>query len=176
MKNKILAIVAVGLLAGPMAANAIPVTWTLEDVIFNDGSTIAGSFVFDADTNIFSSIGVTSSNGNAYFQVNPVSPGNAGFLGFLAGPAINLTAIFTAELAGLMTNAGGTLDIIPGFVFSGGNGFSFEGFCALACTAVSVERDVASGRITTAVPEPGTLALFGLGFLGLGFSRRRKHA
>ena len=30
--------------------------------------------------------------------------------------------------------------------------------------------------ITTRVPEPGTLALFGLGLAGLGFSRRRKTA
>ena len=29
---------------------------------------------------------------------------------------------------------------------------------------------------STAVPEPGTLALFGLGLLGLGFARRRKTA
>jgi len=29
---------------------------------------------------------------------------------------------------------------------------------------------------TTAVPAPGTLALFGLGLLGLGFARRRKTA
>ena len=27
---------------------------------------------------------------------------------------------------------------------------------------------------TVAVPEPGTLALFGLGLMGLGFARRRK--
>ena len=31
-----------------------------------------------------------------------------------------------------------------------------------------------SGRVTTVVPEPGTLALFGAGLLGLGLARRRK--
>ena len=29
---------------------------------------------------------------------------------------------------------------------------------------------------STAVPEPGTLALFGLGVLGLGFARRRRRS
>ena len=31
-------------------ANAIPVVWTLNDVIFSDGQRASGSFIFDADT------------------------------------------------------------------------------------------------------------------------------
>jgi hypothetical protein len=33
-----------------------------------------------------------------------------------------------------------------------------------------------SGRVSTAVPEPGTLALFGIGLLGIGAAGRRKKA
>jgi hypothetical protein len=32
------------------------------------------------------------------------------------------------------------------------------------------------GRLVPTVPEPGTLALLGLGLIGAGFARRRKQA
>lgn len=33
------------------AANAVPVVWTLDRVVFSDGSTASESFTFDVDTN-----------------------------------------------------------------------------------------------------------------------------
>jgi hypothetical protein len=43
-------------------------------------------------------------------------------------------------------------------------------------TAAFASADFALGKIRAPVPEPGTLALLGLGLLGLGFSMRRKLA
>ena len=41
---------AVILLLAVGSAQAVPVTWTLQDVVFDDGATLTGSFVFDIDS------------------------------------------------------------------------------------------------------------------------------
>jgi hypothetical protein len=43
-------------LAGPAAA--IPVTWELQNAVFTSGRTATGSFVFDADTGVYSNINI----------------------------------------------------------------------------------------------------------------------
>jgi hypothetical protein len=52
VKSKILGLLAVGLIWGPLVAQGAPVTWQLENVHFNDGGTATGSFVFDADLKV----------------------------------------------------------------------------------------------------------------------------
>ena len=44
------------LVVSSLIAEAVPLRWTLDGVIFRDGGTANGSFVYDADTNIFSDI------------------------------------------------------------------------------------------------------------------------
>lgn len=48
--------------------------------------------------------------------------------------------------------------------------------CPAGTNAASCFSRTTNLNVTTTVPEPGTLALAGLGLLGLGFSRRRKNA
>ena len=43
-------VLAVILLLAVGSAQAVPVTWTLQDVVFDDGATLSGSFVFDVDS------------------------------------------------------------------------------------------------------------------------------
>jgi len=45
-----------------MAAQAAPVTWNLQNVVFNDGAIASGYFVYDADTGIYSSIDITTTD------------------------------------------------------------------------------------------------------------------
>ena len=52
------------------AATAAPVTWTFQDVVFDDGGVLTGSFVFDADApesdnNSYNDISITSTSGSS---------------------------------------------------------------------------------------------------------------
>ena len=159
-------------------AQALPIKWVLQDVVFNDQSTATGSYFYDADTNMFSNINVaTSTMGNVYTVVNPSSGGNSSFLALLTTDVGDLTGVpeLTMALASAMTNAGGTLAIVPDFVFSGGTGFSFEGACSdPSCSGFGPQRGISSGSVTTRVPVPATLPLMALGLCLL--SRRKQRA
>ena len=56
MKCKLL--VAIALLHMASAIQAVPVHWTLQDVMLTDGGTAVGSFVYDADTGALSQINI----------------------------------------------------------------------------------------------------------------------
>ena len=59
-------------------AHAAPVTWTLSGVVFDDGGTVAGYFVFDADTEAFSDWSLVVSGGNeGTFPAAAVDPTNS---------------------------------------------------------------------------------------------------
>jgi hypothetical protein len=63
MTKNLLAIVAVALLAAPIAANAVPVHWTLAGTVRQGLSVlgpVSGSFNYDADTMIFSDIALST--------------------------------------------------------------------------------------------------------------------
>ena len=184
VKNKILfyAIIALcSLSAAP--SSAVPVTWYLQDVVLNDGSTVTGSYIFDADMpsrQNFSNIQLTASFGDVYSLVNPGSAGGSDLLNFVGDPPGTLAPKFTAELTQAMTNAGGTIAIIPGS-FSGGSGFSFVGRCGSSdCRTTQANQDIASGFVTTTLPTPvplppaAALMLGGIGALrAAGWFRRR---
>jgi PEP-CTERM motif len=181
MKAKILGLLAVGLLAGPMAAVAVPLTWTLNGT-FIGGGTASGSFVYDADGAGFLGIALTTSSGRTYTQFQGAGTQGLVFLqsGVTAGVstiALNLQGISLS----LLTNSGGILQVNP----IGG----FAGFAEFRCLSGTGCRGGAGSGITNwepgastltsiaaSVPEPGTLALLGLGLVGLSVSSRRKAA
>jgi hypothetical protein len=164
----LLAVLALG--AAPLA-QAAPVQWVLQDVLFNDGGTAFGSFVYDADTNTFSSIAITTTDGSAlsgnFYEFINFDPGLADadsvLLAAAADPVFG-TPAFNMNLATPMTNAGGTIDLA-----TAPPPLAFESTCLTnPCTMFfSIDREIISGSIS-AVPLPGALWLFAtaLGFLG----------
>ncbi|MFK7888683.1 MAG: hypothetical protein AB8G16_17640 [Gammaproteobacteria bacterium] len=152
-------------------ALAAPIQWVLQDVSFDDGGTAFGSFVFDADTNTFTSIAITTTDGSAlsgsfYEFVNfeaGLLDADSVLLAADANPVFG-TSAFNMNLAAPMTNAGGTIDLAlappP---------FAFESTCLSdPCTSFfSIDRQIVSGSIS-AVPLPGAIWLFSmaLGLLG----------
>ena len=58
-------LIALILLLGCSSASAVPVTWYLNDVTFDNGVWVRGTFTYDASTNIYSDI-----------SINPPSLGN----------------------------------------------------------------------------------------------------
>ncbi|QMV74453.1 IPTL-CTERM sorting domain-containing protein [Comamonas piscis] len=54
---------ACGVMAFSATANAVPMQWTVSETTFDDGGTVTGSFVYDADTNIYSNIRLRTTAG-----------------------------------------------------------------------------------------------------------------
>jgi hypothetical protein len=148
------------------SAQAIPVTWTLDGVTFDDGGIASGSFVYDADVcctifdvNIHTTAG-TSMTGADYLT-NSSLAGNATGLN-PTGTTGTLLLLFAEGL----TNAGGSIALLPGPCFAS---------CEFRSEPISATRGVLTGSIT-AVPIPAAVWLFGSGLGLLGWLRRRQSA
>jgi hypothetical protein len=111
-------IVLLVLLVGHAAA--VPVLWTLDAVFFGDGGTATGSFVYDATTNTFSSVNITTTAGSlagapgAVTFISAAAVSNSNSAVFLTIPAGNPTGTpflfltFTSPL----TNSGGISSLL----------------------------------------------------------------
>ena len=193
MKSKILGLLTVVLLAGPMTANAVLIdngsytTDTANGLEWLDLSLTRGMSVTDA-------LAAYSGAGYYYADDALVSGLLASFgitYNFSVGTLVALTPTLEAStsflaLLGLTINDGGGATLgsfaLAGLGRSGYLCIS-NGRCGPASFVNDFDLSSRSGdfrvgiflvRAASSVPEPGTLALLGLGLAGLGFARRRK--
>ena len=149
-----------------VAANASPVVWTVEGVLFDDGGTATGSFTYDADTEIFSDVSITT------------TPGSTLAGGFFDAADCNGAECSTADemriwptgfgltrplmiwfFDGPLTNSGGSLHLLT--------------INSLEYGDISgPSRSVVAGSIT-AVPVPAAFWLFGAALVSAGGMCRR---
>ena len=142
------------------AAGAVPVLWTLTDVEFDDGGTAAGAFVYDAETDTFSSIAISSSGGTlAPADYADVLEGGATDALMVTDALADLTDMSGLQLVfqAPLTDAGGFVDLASFDPFFS----SFELACLDAgCSSATIERTVITGGLAgTVVPLPGGLVL-----------------
>ncbi len=105
---------------GSVSAWGNPVKWTLQNVAFLDGGIATGSFVYDASTDTYSSVNITTSGGAVSGATYQFGIGFTGARTFVAVPAnsADLTGSRMIQLSfsQLLSafNSGGTLQIVGG--------------------------------------------------------------
>jgi len=159
---------------------SVPVSWTVDSVNFGiAGGTATGSFVYDADTNTYSNINITTwFNEDAtdmfgiytYLSPNDTYPASDRFLPTVSSGSPDLEQNsygFELFFDEALTNAGGTVAIQRGF----------EGLCDDPnCVGYDYEwpwREAYAGTIS-AVPIPAAVWLFGSALAGLGWVKRKQ--
>ena len=180
------ALLALGILASSLAApaGAVPIRWVFQDAVFDDGGTLVGSFVYDADTNVYSQIDIATTAGTAFGGASYV----ADIVVFRSPTFLGPVVMATGDLTGTtslslffypspqvtgpgLTNAGGVVPLLAlPQPFNG----SRENDCRNAdCQNSFGFRGIVAGSVVgTPVPEPGPLGLFLAGGAAVALGRR----
>ena len=187
-KNTCLVLVAV--LLSPMAANAVPITRLIT------GTDVSGSFTYE-DSTAVSGVGITTGfveyDITAFnFEYDNGTTDESWILSDLVSVNVGSFAVAVDNVGTwLFTGMDVTLPNWGQATFTNSGGSTLRTYSGLIfdpvwrwndnSAGISVEimdssnnRGLGRYTTTTTVPEPGTLALFGIGLAGMGLTRRRK--
>jgi hypothetical protein len=199
MKGKILGLLAMGLLAGPMAANAVPYTIEYQSTISSIfGTPISGLNIGDSVR-----FSVSFDNGGSSQASQTWGASNILSVAFDFGAGTRVTSFnspfdggiqfatgsYSTNSSGVLTSVMVLYDSASANFSSNGPGTSFSWFInggnvvygessSFGSTGININNvggDIVAGNwsFVAPVPEPGTLALLSLGLLGLGVSYRK---
>lgn len=171
--TKIAVLLCAAALITPLA-RAIPLTWTLQNATFTDGTSLEGSFIYDASTALLSSWNVSVADSPtallaaySYIPANSTSFVQDNFTSFLIElQSSSASRYIDLQLSTAPTNGGGTIPLlITGDV---PNTVEFN-------QASERSRNAASGSVSanSTVPEPASALLLG-GAVMLGLLARRR--
>ncbi len=151
---KALKILVTMMVLSPITSHAIPIEWTMTGDWGGVSEPKGTTFIFDADTHIFSGVALETPAGESVSSLFGV----AGAF-FAIGDIYGDYLVFLPDSP--LTNAGGVIHFNWASDYSG-NG-SIDAFGRGHLSAVGV-------------PEPGTLGLLGASLVGFGLVRRRRKA
>jgi hypothetical protein len=168
---KTLTFAALAIVVGCLSMPAQAMTWTLVDVTFAGGGAATGSFFYDAGSNTYSDIALSTTGGSGFSGTD--------YTAFQAGnestlQVVNGLSVLQLSFVSPLTDLGGTIAL--GTSREGRD--PFEGICSVSvpCRDYSEIRSIISGSVTTdaqQLAEPGSLLLFLIGLVGVArFSRR----
>ena len=186
MKHKILGLLAVGLLAGPTAANATLIGDTVGCGIASVDIWVCSPLtaVVGGNQEFLLNVFINSPNDPPRSDIalgvdlgaNSARISNATPFGAFALDAGEILILSDLDFSGGGTIAGITNLIVSGALFLDISDITFTGHSVqinLQGSEWGPESFVSFDFVTGTVPEPGTLALLGLGLLGFGLTRRR---
>lgn len=148
----------------PSIASADGITWTLTGVTFNDTSTASGSFDYNATTNTYSAIDI-STTAATYTGLNSAFGSSSTGMSLGSNGDLTDTALLLLYFGVDLTNSGGTVPLVTGVVDGGA-----EGTCNNSdCSDSAESRYITAGEVFSIVstPEPSVLSLLGMGLVAL---------
>ncbi len=156
------------------AAQASPVMYSLDDVVFTDGATAAGTFALDPVDEAVSDVAITlagTPQGTRSFDVGTFLQGQQAYDGL---QAINFSSPNDTNDPLVLYVQGdfATTNTVQPLIVEYSDG-SATFYCSGGCNYVAHLDSGATNALVASVPEPMSAALLGSGLVGVAALRRR---